>query len=209
MMLVITIALIAITAFSDYELHLESIKYEELYAQYSALSKNYSNLKNQYESLQSQYNSLQNEYNNLENSYTNLQNQYATLQYLYNSLQNESNEFNEYQNALNSLGQLNGSVNLQSFDFKYLWVVVPRGFDGIINISISATSAVNLYVFNLTNFMNFYSGQSYSYYLYDYGSNLNDQVNVGPGLYIIVIYNTNLFEVSCNYIITTTYQSVS
>jgi len=193
-------------------------QYQTLQNQYSDLQSNYTNLKTNYSNLQSLYLALQAQYNLLESNYTTikenysiLQNQYQTLQNQYSNLQSQYNNLNNiYSNILTFLGQDSGSGTLQPGYFTRTWVVVPRGFSGTIHITVSASSSVKVFVFDLYNLIQFAEGYSYTYYLYDHGTYINDQVSVGPGLYIIIIYNpSNTSMISYSATITTTYTPIS
>jgi hypothetical protein len=115
-----------------------------------------------------------------------------------------------YWNILTFLGQDSGSGTLQPGYFTRTWVVVPSGFSGTIYITVSASSSVEVFVFDLYNYMQWLEGYSPTYYLYDYGTYINDQVSVGPGLYIIVIYNpSSTTAASYSFAVTTTYTPTS
>jgi hypothetical protein len=51
------------------------------------------------------------------------------------------------------------------------------------------------------------SGSYYSYYLYDAGTYINDQVSLNPGVYVVVIDNPNITSTTISFTITTTYTS--
>jgi uncharacterized protein YukE len=194
-------------------------QYQTLQNQYSNLQSNYTNLKTNYSNLQSLYLTLQAQYSLLESNYTiikenysTLQNQYQTLQNQYSNLQSQYNNLNNtYSNILAFLGQANISDGtLPPGYFAHPWVVVPNGFSGTIHITVSASSSVEVYVFDLYNLIQFAEGYLYTYYLYDLGTYINDQVSVGPGLYIITIYNpSNTLTTSYSATITTTYTPLS
>jgi len=159
-----------------------------------------------------QYNLLESNYTTIKENYGPLQNQYQTLQNQYSNLQSQYNNLNNiYSNILTYLGEDNISDGtLPPGYFTYPWVVVPNGFSGTIYITISASSPVEVYVFDLYNLIQFAEGYSYTYYLYDQGTYINDQVSVGPGLYMITIYNpSNTLTISYSATITTTYTSLS
>jgi FtsZ-binding cell division protein ZapB len=189
------------------------------YTNYTSLEINYATLQNQYQTLQNQYSNLQSNYTNLESNYTTikenystLQNQYQTLQNLYFNLQSQYNNLNNtYSNILTFLGQDNISDGtLPPSYFVHPWVVVPNGFSGTIHIIVSASSPVEVYVLDLYNLIQAAEGYSYTYYLYDQGTYINDQVSVGPGLYIITIYNpSNTSTISYSATITTAYTPIS
>jgi hypothetical protein len=67
-------------------------------------------------------------------------------------------------------------------------VVVPSNFSAIINILVNTSVSVDVYVFNLSNYVQWLEGYSPTYYLYTQGALINDTVTV-PGIYIAVIYN--------------------
>jgi FtsZ-binding cell division protein ZapB len=165
------------------------------------------NLQNNYTTLQNQYQALQSQYNMLESNYTNLQNMYQSLQSQYNSLQNQYNNLNNtYWNILTFLGQGNVSAMLQPYQFTYKEIAVPPEFSGIIYITVSASGPVNVFVFDLNDLIQAIKGNPYGYYLYSQGSYINENVSVGPGFYIVFIYNpNNNTEISLSYDVTTTY----
>jgi len=192
-------------------------QYQILQSQYNTLESNYTNLETNYGSLQNQYQTLQSQYSDLQSNYTTLQNRYEVLQPQYISLKDQyqqlqsqySNLNNTYWNILTSLGQWSGSDTLPADYFAHLWVVVPNGFSGTIYITISASSPVEVYVLDLSNLILAVEGYSYTYYLYDQGTYINDQVSVGPGLYIITVVNPSSTTISFSYSITTTYTQTS
>jgi hypothetical protein len=51
------------------------------------------------------------------------------------------------------------------------------------------------------------TGSYYSYYLYDAGTYINDQVSLNPGVYIVIIDNPNIISTSITFTITTIYTS--
>jgi chaperonin cofactor prefoldin len=185
--------------------------YAKLQSQYNTLEANYTTLKSNYNSLQSQYQTLQSQYNSLQNQYSGLQSQYSALQSQYQQLQSQYSKLNStYWNILTFLGQDSGSGTLQPGYFTHTWVVVPRDFSGTIHIAVSASSSVEVFVFDLYNYVQWVEGYSYTYYLYDQGTYINDQVSVGPGLYIIVIYNpSSTTAASYSFAVTTTYTPTS
>jgi chaperonin cofactor prefoldin len=186
-------------------------QYQTLQTQYNTLETNYTNLKSNYNSLQSQYQALQSQYSSLQSQYSGLQSQYSALQSQYGQLQSQYSKLNgTYWNILTFLGQDSGSGTLQPGYFTRTWVVVPSGFSGTIYITVSASSSVEVFVFDLYNYVQWIEGYSYTYYLYDYGTYINDQVSVGPGLYIIVIYNpSSTTAASYSFAVTTTYTPTS
>jgi hypothetical protein len=107
------------------------------------------------------------------------------------------------------LGHWSGSDTLPTGYFAHLWVVVPNGFSGTIYITISASSPVEVYVLDLSNLLQAVEGYSYTYYLYDQGTYIKNQVSVGPGLYIIAVVNPSSTTISFSYSITTTYTQTS
>jgi len=186
-------------------------QYQTLQTQYNTLEANYTNLKSNYNSLQSQYQALQSQYSSLQSQYSGLQSQYSALQSQYGQLQSQYSKLNgTYWNILTFLGQDSGSGTLQPGYFTRTWVVVPSGFSGTIYITVSASSSVEVFVFDLYDYVQWIEGYSYTYYLYDYGTYINDQVSVGPGLYIIVIYNpSSTTAASYSFAVTTTYTPTS
>jgi hypothetical protein len=67
---------------------------------------------------------------------------------------------------------------------------VPSNFSARINIMLNATAPLDVYVFNLSNYVQWLKGYSPPYYLYAQGTYINDTVTVpGPGIYVVVIYN--------------------
>ncbi|EOD42257.1 hypothetical protein Nst1_599 [Candidatus Nanobsidianus stetteri] len=182
-------------------------QYESLQNNYSILQTNYTNLQDQYQVLQSQYNTLESNYQNLETNYTNLQNMYQNLQSQYKSLQEQySNLNNTYWNILTFLGNGNNSAILQPNQFIYKEIAIPTGFSGTINIMISSSNPIEVFVFDLYNLIQAIEGNPYGYYLYNNGTYINTSVTLGPGFYIVFIYNpNNTTEATLSYEITTIY----
>ena len=181
--------------------------YSSLQDMYLILQSNYTTLQNMYQTLQSQYDMLKSDYESLKINYTTLQNQYQTLQSQYNSLKDQYNNLNNtYWDILTFLGQGNNSVILQPYQFTYKEIAVPFRFSGIIHITVSASGPVNVFVFDLNNLIQAIKGNLYSYYLYRQGSYINEKVSVGPGFYVVLIYNpNNNTEITLSYKVTTTY----
>ena len=93
-------------------------------------------------------------------------------------------------------------------------VVVPSNFSAIINITVNATGSpvpIDVYVFNLSNFVLWLEGYSPPYYFYTQGKLINGTVTVpGPGIYIIVLYNpsnTTTAEINSGSVIATFIQT--
>jgi hypothetical protein len=200
---------------------------------------NYNSLQSQYQALQTQYNSLQSQYSSLQANYTALQGQYQALQIQYNSLRRQYSELNNtsYWALLTFLGQRNWYASVyvdynlprelivapvvSSFEQgwsselwpgQYLrtWVVVPSNYSATISITVDTTSPVQLFIFNLTNYIQWLEGSSSAYYLYDQGTYINDTVTVpGPGLYIIVVYDSSNTTVSYSFSVSVTYAQSS
>jgi len=192
-------------------------QYQTLQSQYNTLESNYTNLETNYSSLQNKYQILQSQYSDLQSNYTILQNRYEVLQPQYISLQDQyqqlqsrySNLNNTYWNILTFLGYWSGSDTLPANYFAHMWVVIPNGFSGTIYVTISASSPVQVYVLDLSNLILAVEGYLYTYYLYDQGAYINDQVSVGPGLYVITVVNPSSTTISFSYSITTTYTQTS
>jgi len=172
---------------------------------------NYASYETNYENLQIQYNMLESNYTNLEHNYNSLQNQYQTLQTQYSSLQSQySNLNNTYWNILTFLGQSNFSTTLQPDYFAYRSVVVPNGFYGTIYITTSTSIPVDVVVLDLYNLIQAAEGYSYQYYLYDQGTYINDNLSVGPGLYVVIVYNpSNTTATPLSFTVTTVYTPIS
>ena len=213
--------------------------YTSLQSRYNALEANYNSLQSQYQALQTQYNSLQSQYSSLQANYTALQGQYQALQIQYNSLRRQYSELNNtsYWALLTFLGQRNWYASVyvdynlprelivapvvSSFEQgwsselwpgQYLrtWVVVPSNYSATISITVDTTSPVQLFIFNLTNYIQWLEGSSSAYYLYDQGTYINDTVTVpGPGLYIIVVYDSSNTTVSYSFSVSVTYAQSS
>jgi Tfp pilus assembly protein PilE len=189
--------------------------YTTLNSNYNSLQILYQTLQSQYNSLQSQYSSLQSNYITLQGQYQALQLQYNSLQNQYSELNNTCKLNNTYWVLLTFLGQdvWQGTLEMdfdlpremivapiRNFSYgwsgglgpdRYIrtWVVVPSNYSATIEITVNASSPVEVFVFDLYNYMQWLEGYSPTYYLYDQGTYINDQVSVGSGLYIIVIYN--------------------
>ncbi len=213
--------------------------YTSLQSRYNALEANYNSLQSQYQALQTQYNSLQSQYSSLQANYTALQGQYQALQIQYNSLRRQYSELNNtsYWALLTFLGQRNWYASVyvdynlprelivapvvSSFEQgwsselwpgQYLrtWVVVPSNYSATISITVDTTSPVQLFIFNLANYIQWLEGSSSAYYLYDQGTYINDTVTVpGPGLYIIVVYDSSNTTVSYSFSVSVTYAQSS
>jgi Tfp pilus assembly protein PilE len=168
---------------------------------------NYASYETNYENLQIQYNMLESNYTNLEHNYNSLQNQYQTLQTQYSSLQSQySNLNNTYWNILTYLGQSNFSTTLQPGYFVYRAVVVPNGFYGTIYITASASIPVDVVVLDLYNLIQAAEGYPFQYYLYDQGTYINDNLSVGPGLYVVIVDNpSNTTATPLSFTVTTVY----
>jgi hypothetical protein len=82
---------------------------------------------------------------------------------------------------------------LEPDQYTGIWVVVPSNYSATISITANATGSpvpVDVYVFNLSNFVLWLEGYSPTYYFYAQGTYINDTVTVpGPGIYIVVLYN--------------------
>jgi chaperonin cofactor prefoldin len=194
-------------------------RYAKLQSRYNTLESNYTNLKINYNNLQTQYNSLQSQYSSLQTNYTTLQNQYNTLEANYSELNNTYWELftllgqNEWYSKWGSslymfflfprewvTAPANSTFAQWGFAGEF-WpdvydsalVVVPSNFSAIINITVNATGSpvpVDVYVFNLSNFVLWLEGYSPTYYFYTQGTYINDTVTVpGLGIYAVVFYN--------------------
>jgi len=171
---------------------------------------NYASCETNYENLQMQYNMLESNYTTINENYSALLNQYQTLQNQYSNLQSQyDNLSNIYSNILTFLGQDNFTGILPPGYIVHPWIVVPEGFSGTIHITVSASSNVIVYVLDLHNLIQAVGGYSYTYYFYDQGTYIKDQISVSPGLYIITIVNPNNTTVSLSYSIMTTYKQTS
>jgi chaperonin cofactor prefoldin len=194
-------------------------QYNTLEANYTTLKTNYNNLQSQYQTLQTQYNSLQSQYSSLQTNYTTLQNQYNTLESNYSELNNtywelftflgQDNWYNKWSSYLHMTADLprewitapanstTASVGfgvwLGTGQYAGIWVVVPSNYSATISITANATESpvpVDVYVFNLSNYVLWLEGYSPTYYLHAQGTYINDTVTVpGPGIYIVVLYN--------------------
>lgn len=174
--------------------------YQNLQNKYSTLQTNYTNLQDQYNSLESNYQNLNANYTNLQNIYQNLQSQYESLQKQYSNLNNT------YWNILTFLGNENNSAILQPNQFIYKEVAIPSGFSGTINIMISSSNPIEVFVFDLYNLIQAIEGNPYGYYLYNNGTYINTSVTLGPRFYIVFIYNpNNSTKATLSYEITTIY----
>ena len=133
------------------------------------------------------------------------QSQYNTLSSNYTAL---NHSFENLWSALNSLGQGNlEDVTLEPGYYGYVGVVVPSGFTGTIHITMSSTSPLYLYVFNLNEFIDWVrsAGSPSSYIYYQSGNYIDYTLSEGPGLYFIVIYNPSNGDVTYSLTVTTTY----
>jgi len=194
-------------------------RYNTLEANYTNLKTNYNNLQTQYQALQTQYNSLQSQYSSLQTNYTTLQNQYQALEANYSELNNtywelftalgQSEWYSKWGGSLYMLFFLprewvtapaNSTTASTGFggglgpdNYYGGLVIVPSDYSATISITINATGSpvpVDVYVFNLGNFVQWLKGYSPTYYLYAQGTYINDTVTVpGPGIYAVVLYN--------------------
>jgi len=188
-------------------------RYNTLEANYTSLESNYNSLQSQYQTLQTQYNSLQSQYSSLQTNYTTLQNKYNTLEANYSELNNTYWELftllgqdewyssSLYMLFFSSRGWITAPANstiasmgigggLGPDSHDSILVVVPSNFSAIINITVNMSAPVDVYVFNLSNYVQWLEGYSPTYYLYAQGTYINDTVTVpGPGIYVVVIYN--------------------
>jgi len=193
-------------------------QYNTLETNYTNLESNYNNLQSQYQTLQSQYSSLQSQYSSLQTNYTTLQNQYNTLESNYSELNNtywelftalgQDEWYSKWSSSLleeffpfprewitapaNSTTAYApcGFITLEPDKLYYALVVVPSNFSARINIMLNATAPLDVYVFNLSNYVQWLKGYSPTYYFYAQGKLINGTVTVpGPGIYIVVLYN--------------------
>ncbi len=216
--LVVVAAVFAILWFMAYTNYtsLQS-RYNTLEANYTTLKTNYNNLQSQYQALQSQYNSLQSQYSSLQTNYTTLQNQYQALEANYSELNNTYWELFTLLGQSEWHWKWGSSLYVLFFPSSREWitapansttastgiggllgpnshnnilVVVPSNFSAIINVAVNMSAPVDVYVFNLSNYVQWLKGYSPPYYFYAQGKLINGTVTVpGPGIYIVVIYN--------------------
>jgi Tfp pilus assembly protein PilE len=191
-------------------------QYNTLEANYTNLESNYNSLQSQYQTLQTQYSSLQSQYSGLQINYTTLQNQYNTLKTNYSELNNTywelftalgQEEWNLEWPILVELyssylrGWITAPANsttasivvgdsLPPDNYYSALVVVPSNFSAIINMMVNMSAPVDVYVFNLSNYVLWLEGYSPTYYFYAQGTYISGTVTVpGPGIYIVVLYN--------------------
>jgi outer membrane murein-binding lipoprotein Lpp len=193
--------------------------YTSLESNYNSLQSQYQTLQTQYSSLQSQYSSLQTNYTTLQNQYEQLQNLYRELSNS-TYWEELNNTYWELFTLLGQGEWYWGGSLHSFFLFPREWVtapanstfaqwgfagefwpdvydsalvVVPSNFSAIINITVNATGSpvpVDVYVFNLSNFVLWLEGYSPTYYFYTQGTYINDTVTVpGLGIYAVVFYN--------------------
>jgi hypothetical protein len=85
---------------------------------------------------------------------------------------------------------------LEPDQYTGIWVVVPSNYSATISITANATGSpvpVDVYVFNLSNYVLWLKGYSPPYYFYKQGTYINGTVTVpGPGIYIVVLYNPSI-----------------
>jgi chaperonin cofactor prefoldin len=189
-------------------------RYNTLEANYTNLKTNYNNLQSQYQTLQSQYSSLQTNYTTLQNQYQALEANYSELNNTYWELftalgQSEWYRYSEEwgsslleefvpfprewitapANSTTAYAPF-GFLTLEPDKLYYALVVVPSNFSARINIMLNATAPLDVYVFNLSNYVQWLKGYSPPYYFYAQGKLINGTVTVpGPGIYIVVLYN--------------------
>jgi len=181
--------------------------YNNLQSQYQTLQTQYSSLQSQYSSLQTNYTTLQNQYEQLQNLYQNLYRELSNSTYweLFTLLGQE--EWNLEWPSLVELyspyprGWITAPANsttasivvgdsLPPDNYYSALVVVPSGFSARINMVVNMSAPVDVYVFNLGNYVQWLKGYSPPYYLYTQGTYISSTVTVpGPGIYAVVIYN--------------------
>jgi outer membrane murein-binding lipoprotein Lpp len=191
-------------------------RYAKLQSRYNTLEANYTNLKTNYNNLQIQYQALQSQYSSLQTNYTTLQNQYNTLEANYSELNNTYWELftvlgqGEWYSKWNSYlhwtflpprkwitAPVNSTIASTSLSewlgpdrHDNALVFVPSDFSAVINIMVNASIPVDVYVFNLSNYVLWLEGYSPTYYFYAQGTYISGTVTVpGPGIYIVVLYN--------------------
>jgi len=151
-------------------------------------------------------------YSSAQNSYQYLLYQYNQLRFKYYSLQDKYNQL------LNSLGSASWSGTLGSLGgFLVLHVFIPNGYTGTLSINVSSSAPVDVYVLgplvlacvfpnSLSNITcNMVSDHYYKYIAF--GTNINGEVTLGKGEYMVVIVNNNDYPVQISATISTTYVS--
>jgi len=191
-------------------------RYNTLESNYTTLKTNYNNLQTQYQALQTQYSSLQSQYSSLQTNYTTLQGRYNTIESNYSELNNTYWELftllgqGEWHwkwgsslyvlffpsrewitaPANSTIASTGIGGGLGPRQPSSVLVVVPSNFSARINVAVNMSAPVDVYVFNLSNFVLWLEGYSPTYYFYKQGTYINDTVTVpGPGIYIVVLYN--------------------
>jgi chaperonin cofactor prefoldin len=214
-----TLWLMAYTNYAGLEARYAKLqsRYNTLESNYTNLKTNYNSLQSQYQTLQTQYSSLQSQYSGLQTNYTTLQGRYNTLKSNYSELNNTywelftllgQGEWHwKWDSSLHVLfspssrewitAPANSTIasagiggSLGPDELMNALVVVPSNFSARINMMVNMSAPVDVYVFNLSNFVLWLEGYSPTYYLYAQGKLINGTVTVpGPGIYIVVIYN--------------------
>jgi predicted component of type VI protein secretion system len=175
-------------------------QYQTLQSQYSGLQINYTILKGQYEQLQNLYRELSNStyWEELNNTYWELftflgQDEWYSIWGGYLHITSVLPRELITAPANSTTASMPFSAWLEPDQYIGIWVVVPSNFSAIINITANATGSpvpVDVYVFNLSNYVQWLKGYSPTYYFYTQGKLINDTVTVpGPGIYIVVFYN--------------------
>jgi Tfp pilus assembly protein PilE len=216
-------------------------RYNTLESNYTSLESNYNNLQSQYQTLQTQYSSLQSQYSSLQTNYTTLQGRYNTLEANYSELNNtywelftalgQDEWYSKWGSGLHVLSfprewvtaPANSTIASVGFGGGFgpgyhegILVVVPSDYSATISITVNATGSpvpVDVYVFNLSNYVLWLEGYSPTYYFYTQGTYISDTVTVpGPGIYVVVIYNpssTTTAEIYSSSVFVTFIQSSS
>ena len=189
-------------------------QYNALQANYAALSNKYQALKVNYTSLQGQYNQLMNDYNGLQIQYSTLQDQYNALQGEYNSLQSQySNVSNLLNNFVNSLSASGSGFVEAGYDEFIGLVYVPGGCTVQGTLTVSTSGPVNVYIGDWISAEDYYAylGGASSYgswsWIYQWYSTsyIYQPVSFSTGYndyYILIIENTNNYDVSYTYTLT-------
>ena len=154
---------------------------------------NYTGLETRYAKLQSRYNTLESNYSELNNTYWELftvlgQGEWYSKwnSYLHWAFLPPRKLITAPANSTIASTFLSEWLGPDRHDNAL--VFVPSDFSAIINIMANASIPVDVYVFNLSNYVLWLEGYSPTYYFYTQGTYISDTVTV-PGIYIVVLYN--------------------
>ncbi|NAZ32777.1 MAG: hypothetical protein GU356_00530 [Pyrobaculum sp.] len=115
-----------------------------------------------------------------------------------------------YVKTLIGLGVNSGSDTLQPGYYLAFPIIIPIDDTGFVNVTvISKQSSVKVYIFDMSQFMEWCARQSFrSYYLHEEGAYIDSKVTLRTGVYFVVIINPNTTPTSIFYSVKTMYKSL-